>query len=407
MRYLGIDLTRSVAIFIVMIAHAMAATNVTGDSLVFQSLKMSMAPSAPIFICLFGAMLQLVYARKYAIGQQDIIKHRLLTRAFQCWLLYVLSCAIMCASLGYSFAYFIRCSLMMGDTPFTDILKFYAFMLLISPILIHISVTRGLRPLVLFCLLVQFAFPLISQIPPPGDFPGADSVAAILYGGVPTGSPGPSILHGLTFVVFGMVIGRTLQAQNGEEQLLLGHQKWVRYGFILLSALTLSWIWLAGFNFLEASERMGFRNANHPIFYLFGLTTTMLFLEIFIWIQKITKLDINSPWFVFGRTSIFTFCFGNSWLYFIMLNDPDMPPDYALFWGSVIMIFALSYLYSLFREIDFLKSGHPLARTYNWVFTESANQLVSFLMRLLPSATSLIRHPLRQKQALRNNLSDR
>ena len=380
MRYLGIDLTRSIAIFIVMVAHAMAATNINGDSLILHSIKLTMAPSAPIFICLFGAMLQLVYARKYAGGQQESITRRLLTRAFQCWLLYIISCAVMCAAAGYSFAYFIRCSILMGDTPFTDILKFYALALLISPLLIHISTTRGLRPLVLFCLLVQLAYPILSNIPAPGDFPGAESLAAITYGGVPTGRAGPSVLHGLTFVVFGMVMGRILQLQQGKPQLLVGGQPWVRNGFILLSIATVGWMWLGGYNYLDTVERTALRNANHPIFYLFGMATTLFFLEIFTWIQKYAKLESNSAWFVFGRTSIFTFCFGNSFLYLIMLQDKSLPPDYLLFIGSTFMIFILSYLYSLFREIDFLKSGHPLARAYNWVFTDSADQLVGFLM---------------------------
>ncbi|MFT5932383.1 MAG: hypothetical protein ACI93G_001471, partial [Hyphomonas sp.] len=86
MRYLGIDLARSVAIFFVIIGHALTAANLrTEAGAVLGSLSLFLAASAPVFFCLFGTMLQLVYARKFAAGHGVVITQRLWSRALQCW----------------------------------------------------------------------------------------------------------------------------------------------------------------------------------------------------------------------------------------------------------------------------------------------------------------------------------
>lgn len=379
MRYLGIDLARSVAIIFVILGHALTVANFGDAGPAIYALRFFLGVSPPVFFCLFGCMLQLVYARQYASGREDETVQRLLTRALQCWLLYVLTCAAMCISAGLPFAYFVRCALLLGDTPFTDILKFYATLLLVSPLLVYVSVRRGLWPLILLVVLVQVSYPLISQIPPMRGFAGAQTLSAFLYGGEYVGHTGPSVIHGLGFVVFGMLLGKTWRARPGREYLLSGPGWSLRAAFLVLFAVTLSWLLLGGYDLGTPAERIALRNTNHPLYLLFGCTAAVVFIEVFTCIRRITGMGGRSFWMIFGLTSLFTFCFGNILLYAVHLWDPEAPADPARFVWSSLAALALSVAYFHFREWKGLKSVHPAARVYRWLADDSAASLVRLL----------------------------
>lgn len=380
MRYLGIDLARSVAIIFVILGHALTVANLGDAGPAIYALRFFLGVSPPVFFCLFGCMLQLVYARQYASGLKTETVERLLTRGLQCWLLYVLTCAAMCVAAGLPFTYFVRCALLLGDTPFTDILKFYAALLLLSPLLVQVSVKRGLWPLVLLVIAVQLSFPLISQIPPVQGFTGAETLSAFLYGGEFIGHTGPSVIHGLGFVVFGMLLGKAWQARPGREYLLSGPGWALRAGFLALLAVTVTWLVLGGYDLGIPDQRILLRNTNHPLYLLFGCTAAVIFIEVFTAIRRASGIGTNSFWMIFGRTSLFTFCFGNILLYAAHLWDPEAPADPLRFVWSSAAALALSVVYFHFREWKALKSAHPAARVYRWIADDSAASLVRQLM---------------------------
>mgnify|MGYP001447117256 CR=1 FL=1 len=90
-----------------------------------------MAP--PIFIILFGTMLEIVYKTRFEQGRAVQATSRLLTRALQCYLLYVVTILSMLAAGHTTPGYALRCILMMGVTPYADILKFYTLALAFAP----------------------------------------------------------------------------------------------------------------------------------------------------------------------------------------------------------------------------------------------------------------------------------
>jgi hypothetical protein len=380
MRYLGIDLARSVAIIFVIIGHALTATNMGEGGLAIYSLRFFLGVSPPVFFCLFGCMLQLVYARQYEAGRQVEVTQRLLTRSLQCWLLYVMTCAGMCIAAGLPFTYFIRCALFLGDTPFTDILKFYSMLLLAAPLLVHVSVTRGVAPLVAVVVLVQLCFPLISKLPPLQGFAGSETLSAFLYGGQYLGHTGPSVIHGLGFVVFGMLLGRFWQARPGREFLLSGPGWNLRLAFAALFGVTALWLVLGNYNIGLPDVRILLRNTNHPLYLLFGCTAAVIFVEAFTAIRRLSGMGTKSFWMIFGRTSLFTFCFGNILLYAVHLWDPAAPADpFRFVWSSTAAL-SLSVVYARYRDSNFVrKSRHPFARAYRWVADESTPALVRLL----------------------------
>lgn len=381
MRYLGIDLARSVAVFCVVLGHAMMAAKVQDGGTALQVLRLFTSVSAPVFYCLFGCMLQLVYTRQYAAGARTETSLRLLTRAFQCWILYCITCAAFCLSAGLTFPYFIRCALFLGETPLTDILKFYAALLFFAPLLVSLSARIGLWPLVLLCLIIQAAYPLISHIPPMHGYPGAEALSAFVYGGQYLGHTGPSVLHGLSFVASGMVLGRVWQSRPGQEFLLSGPGWGMRGVFVLMVAVTIAWVIIGKHNLLDPAVRVTLINQNHPLFLLFGCTATIAFIDIFTAIRRMAGIDATSIWMVFGRTSLFTFCYGSVILYAVWLTEPAAAPDPARAIWSTLAVMLLSLGYAAFRDGPVKRINHPLMRAYRWLVDESARDFVKFLIQ--------------------------
>lgn len=150
-RIIGLDICRSVAILTVMFSHAMSEASLYNhhnpDEGLYLALKFVIQIAPPIFIILFGTMLEIVYRPRIEAGEGREVTARLLTRALQCYLLFVMS--LVAAWLGgiNSLGYTLRCALMMGITPYTDILKFYAVALALAPALLWVRMRIGVRTL--------------------------------------------------------------------------------------------------------------------------------------------------------------------------------------------------------------------------------------------------------------------
>ena len=393
MRYLGIDLARSVAIFFVIIGHALTAANLrTEAGAVLGSLSLFLAASAPVFFCLFGTMLQLVYARKFAAGHSVVITQRLWSRGLQCWALYALSCAVMCVAWKLSFTYWVRCSIFFTDTYYTDILRFYAVMLALAPLMILVSVRIGLWPLVIVAGAIHMAFPIFSNLGPMGTFTGAENFSSFLYGGNMLNHSAPSVLHGFGFVVSGMVMGKVMAARPGRELLLSGPGWGVRGAFIALVLVCAAWMWAGQYNVALPDVRAYLRNANHPLYLLTGVAATVVFIDVFGLIRRMASIASDSVWMVFGRTSLFTFAFGNSLLYIVHIEDRSAPGNVALLISSVAAVMAMSLTYALFRDARMLKADHWAARLYRAIVDDGAMAVVRWVTApVMPRSSGTVR----------------
>lgn len=357
-----------------MMSHELTASNLDGPAV--EALRLALTLATPVFFCLFGMMQQIVYAPRFEGGRRAEIAQRLWARALQCWALYVFSCAVMCLSGNLSFLYFIRCAILMGDTHFTDILRFYAVMLFLAPFLLQVSTRYGLWPLVVLSIAIHGAFPLISRIGPIGTFHGADSFSSFIYGGDMFRLTGPSVIHGLAFVVAGMVMGKLLQMRPGREMLLSGPGWTVRLVWLGMVAACIGWVWLGHYDITDGSVRNLLRNSNHPLYLLLGVTEAVLYIDFFSWLRRTLRIGTESLWMAFGRTGLFTFAYGNSFLYLVALPNASDPPNAALFLMCGVTVAAMSLAYYRFRALPALKSDHPAARLYRAIVDESAIRFV-------------------------------
>ncbi|OYX66189.1 MAG: hypothetical protein B7Y88_04640 [Sphingomonadales bacterium 32-64-17] len=363
-RIVGIDLARSIAILLAMASHVWVVAYL-GEfyrGAWVTALRVAMASATPTFIVLFGTMLEIVYLPRFGPGARRATSTRLLSRAAQCWLLYCLSVVVLFLTRDdYSAKFSIATILMLGVTPFTDILKFYVVVLAIAPILIWARQRFGLVALTVGAIAIHLLYPLFISLPTPAGSNMPIEVGRLwkfLFGLGEAQLGGPSIMRGITLVLAGMVIGKFLigpnKAQPRSEDirhkatlLLLGAGIPVSLLFIMLDHET-----------VRSLGNLSLRIAEHPLYFLVGvlcasvLTAASVLLTTAVWTDR--------EWRVlafFGRTSLFTFAFGNILLYCVVIKPQSSGSALGLATALMIAIIALSFWFDwAMRKIGWLAS---------------------------------------------------
>lgn len=325
-RIKGIDICRSVAILLAMWSHVLVTfgTHWEGPSYLWLRFAMQMAPVT--FICLFGSMLEVAYGRKFRSGQTEEAVARLLLRAGQCYILYCISVLSLIIVGRYTVGYGVRTMLLIGITPFTDVLKFYALALLVAPFLISLRIRAGLWPLFVAALAIQLAHPLLGTFEYHAPETGKDylgPVLGFLYGGSDAGVGAPSFLHGMALVCIGMIIGSAVNDvfSSSRSEGTRG-MSWLA----LILALSFSGsilFWNDTGEVLRGIASLTIRNDNHPFYYALGLTTTTSFLILCLFFFDRLGLTFADGIRFIGTTSLFTFSFGNVLLYMQPFGNPS------------------------------------------------------------------------------------
>ena len=400
MRIVGVDAARSVAILLAMTSHVWSETGISPyvSQDLASVLRFLFQIATPIFILLFGTMLEFVYRPRWADpASRPGVAVRLVSRAVQCWILYAVSIfALFLVDDGYSMLFSIATILFMGNSPYTEILKFYAVVLALAPALLWLRNRWGLLPLVAASVLWQAAWPWLNALPDAQDDMGLSLHAARIvklvtgFGDLPLA--GPSVMHGMTLVVAGLCLGAFLTGSKGR----LGDSEASRAAFGrrvsgLLAASTLA----AGAGLLAmpqgtftAMGNMSLRMISHPFYFITGAVMAIWLTAFCIWVADIPKLGTAAGWdrmTFFGRTSMFTFAWGNILLYLVQ-PEPQTLGQTAL-WAALLLaaICAMSFFF------DFaVRKSPPVASGLKWIkrITDRiARWVVQGLGQRLPSQT--------------------
>lgn len=308
-RITGIDICRSFAILLAMFSHALveAGTIPNMPASVAVPLRFTLQMAPPIFIILFGTMLEIVYKTRFEDGQYEQATRRLLTRALQCYLLYVVTILSMLAVGLSSPGYALRCILMMGVTPYADILKFYTLALAFAPALLAVK---------------DYVSPVLG----------------FLTGMTTQGVGGPSVLHGMTFVIWGMVTGQAIKWMMSDEAPKLAARGWTLLASMLVLSVAVTlrlWNWDAPLETFAGIATLTIRNANMPLYFTLGLSATVLCVVGCILLYDRLHASFGRSVTFAGRTSLFTFSFGNVLLYFA--PNLTLPP--AQSWAYAVALF--------------------------------------------------------------------
>lgn len=410
-RIVGIDVCRSMAIIAAMSSHAFVASgafehNHSAGMIWFRFFTQL---SPPIFIGLFGSMLYIAYRPKFASGQTLAGVQQLLSRSAQCYILYVICVAARVFEGSFSIGYGLRCALLIGVTPFVDILKFYALMLAAAPIIIAVS-TRyrfGLAILLGVAVIPHLAHPLWAHLEPLPRVFGRDYLsfpASFLYGGA-AGAGGPSLLHGLYLVVYGMWLGRTASALlsgDGAGRNKARHALFI--GTVLSALISASlWDWQAPYETVRAISDMSLRNLNHPIYYALGTCAMTVAAWAALEFYDVQRKSFGRPLTFIGASSLFTFSFGN--IILILAPRVTTEPLGSLVYGLALLAIVIgmswTFRWALERGAQEKESGKcgvaarfasfqgkivaRIHETVLWPSRVYAKMLQSLLRNTLPS----------------------
>lgn len=253
--------------------------------------------ATPLFVFMFGFMVEFNYARQQYQNEYRSLFQRLLVRSFQCYAAYAITS--LCAVFGgyHSLNDFFASLLFFSNSRFGNILRVYSLILLITPLILSLRKNLGVKfpYITLTLLIISYAF--IDRFYML-DFGAFNSQANILFGVGPIRG-GPSVYGALSFFLAGMIMASSIslnrdRGKNGPIQ------RFYNFYFIAivlsLTCIGLGWA-LINESLLEAHSRFSwgsYRRHNDPAYYIIGILTSVSIITLlcfFIRSRAVTQLE--------------------------------------------------------------------------------------------------------------------
>jgi hypothetical protein len=366
-----IDVARSYAISLVFFAHAVVTFGgwcVMGDLSV--PLLLITRTGTPLFLLIFGLMLELVYVTRADTKHIAHVARRLLTRSAQCYLGYALT-AFSGIFGGYlSLDQAVRALIFLDNAHYGNILRIFSIALFLAVPLIWLSRRYGVWVLILLLLCVWSCDILLKQHMGM-HFGILNPWVGILFG-TGTFRIGPSIWHSMTFVLVGILLGKSLRGwyEYGLGQFYIACIFVVLLAMVVITYLVFD-IGIA--NFIDYYTTYGaYRAHNHIGYYAAGILVGALTLLL---LSRIVPLYEGLPnWadllLVCGRSTLFSFTLGNILLNFI-------PIGLKVHSVASLLMLALLFVVVVFLLVNLRQSVQPiLQRMITIMFRKSRAALM-------------------------------
>lgn len=365
-KIVGLDIARTVAIVLAMLNHSFIATNVWTEYFADKPyISFVVRLATPMFIILFGALLEIVYRNRAERDGMQSVTARLFDRALLCWLLYTLTVITLFLIGKISAEGAFLGALLVGKIPLSDILRYYTILFVIAPALLAMRLRWGLAPLCIASTAILLLHPLFVLLPaPPHKF--AHYVPARLADlalGIGDAVTGPSVLHSLFFVAVGMIIGRLLIDDRSKDPAV---RKSVDRKFLMLgaalSAGTLTTYFLGPEKVsIESVAGMALRNANHPFYFFSGALAATVVIALCRSVRHVGSGPLRPT--MLGQRSLFTFSAGNA---FLLSVSRDYRLDTIHLIGLSIIFFlivvGMAAIYDVFMQPDARTSSRAFVR---------------------------------------------
>lgn len=330
-----IDDCRGTALVLAFLSHLFIAFQLEpGYPLSFVT-KLITRAATPAFLVIFGIMLEMVYLRQ-ARGLADLgpVRLRLLNRAIDC---YVVFAAITLAAVvgGHlSTRQGLSALIYLGEGRFGIILELYALLLVGFAMALPMVLRWGWIGLLGLSTIGWITRHGLNTLEAPEWYP-----LQFLFG-YGTGF-GPSILLGLVFVAYGILVAQALSQPRKRATVLI---------FVTVCgtivALGVDRLGLQGFATALVTD---FRWSNHPGYFGTGIITSSLLLCLSWWLQRRSgppsrSLSLES----IGQNSLFVYGAGN-----VLINlvpRLSLPSD-SRFYCSVAFTIGFGFIYVYRNEI--------------------------------------------------------
>jgi hypothetical protein len=366
-RISALDHARSIAILLAVASHSMLrfdAVDYVFGGVIWDIWYILVRVAPPIFILLFGSLLEIIYTSAARAGGLRRPATRLMQRAIQCYLLFLATLSVAVLTGEISAGYFITNALFMGVTSFVDILKFYAVMCAVAPLLIWVRIRYGFAPLIIAVVAIQLLQQFIFHLPSPPQLFGRDGPArmASFFLGIGDYVGGPSVLQGSFFVVMGMLLGNIVgRSARGD-----GPPSPLPQLALMAVALGVAAITAAPFFdpavTLASFTSMDLRNANHPFYFMTGSLGAVLLVMATTVANHRERPGYPLRLSMIGQQSLFAFSVGNAIIYLMPPGERGPTVSLLLAAFTFVLIYAATALYDRLTQSSAKTSQSLLIR---------------------------------------------
>lgn len=332
-RILFIDAARTYALILALGTHALHVFGVPDFGPWIMNYPFFTSLATPMFIFMFGVMMEIVYAKRASQSGASGTDGRLLHRAYQCYIAGALTSVAALLGGIVDMETFFSSLVWIERTRYDSILMIYAGALLVMPLILRLRLRYGIKGLLSLLLATIVTVHMIS-FTKHLDL-GYWSIFVNRFVGVGS-APDISILSAFIFILLGMIAGKFVKE---------GNTLYVFAGVVgsvcLLASLV---IWqitsVEAFKALVTEySYANLRNSGDIVFFLMGsfyslaaLCVIKLIIERFPQTHRL--VSVLSP---LGMNSLLAFAFGNSVLnLWHMVGKGVAPPSL-----SIVLFFVL------------------------------------------------------------------
>lgn len=352
-----LDTFRFVAVTFALVAHITTQHGFeeyqTGLSLLSKSLTRAATPS---LLMVFGIMLEIVYSRKFA-DNRTLVASRMLHRAALCYVAFTASALVTLVVGKRDIEGFIGAASLLTTVPYTLIFKLYLFLLIIGVGIVATRVKYGLASLLVLVGLVWGVDLLLVDGSAPWPQPFRN-LGGVLFG---LGSTfGPSVLHGVTLVVFGMMIGGAVFGRRSSRSA-------TATVVLLLALAAASLFWEVRSHGLRqtlvsiADDQM-YRNSNDVNYYAYGAWAAVSLMSFAYVLHRISPAPLRSLMNRLGSETLAYFLIGNCILLAMPVFQVQGVLEFSLLFPAYLLVFCGATLLWL----NYARGNQSLARVEAW-----------------------------------------
>lgn len=357
----GLDTARAVAIALAMLAHACFHFGLWPQlpEAALTTLRATTRAATPTFIILFGMMLEIVYLKMVRRGDRRACWTRLLTRAIQCYLLYLCVVAAGIAGGHLSASQGFKASLFLDRAYFANILKFYSLGLLAGIALLELRVRFGLVAVAVVMAAIWACYPAIKALPPvPEAF---ELLASFLIGA--GDETGPSVLQGMSLVALGMLLGNGATGLLSEEaaERAAGRRLLAVVVIGIAAALGALLLVLGPGQALTMFVEFRFRAANHPSYYVMGSAAALAIIAGSTALAARVPRPLLATLSVFGTSSLFAYTLGNIVLNLVPKHYGGLSSGLMLTGAFLLCLYGATLYFQMAQRAADRAATHSLA----------------------------------------------
>lgn len=345
-RIIYLDIFRFVMVSVALLSHVMGHFFIW-DVLTppFENyLRLFTRGASPGLLILFGFMLEFVYVKYASMNGLSYSARRMIYRAGLCYIAVALIATAGLIGLHTPIKHYLAQLLLLSNTVNGDIFALYFVMLLVMIPIVALRLRFGLLSLlgliggiwlIDFLILQRISIPLGDSLRPLNLAPLGD----FLIGAGESG--GPSVFHGLTVVLFGMILGNFFATRSRRGMycliLLVGTAALI----IAAEVTRVGWI---GF-IANVANYDAYRAHNALTYYAYGIVHAVAVIGIAWQLSRILPAAWQKFMTYLGSRTFIYFLFGN-----LVLTSSPRGSVLATFWASfVAFVLLVTLCYGLIR----------------------------------------------------------